>query len=46
LAAPVARRELEQDLALLDDWRAPSEAELQAIRQHGDRVKRHADIFW
>ena len=46
LAAPVARRELEQDLALLDDWRAPSEAELQAIRQHGNRVKRHADIFW
>ena len=46
LAAPTDRRELEHDLALVDDWRAPSQAELQAIRQHGDRVKRHADIFW
>jgi predicted aldo/keto reductase-like oxidoreductase len=46
LAAPAGRRELEHDLALLDDWRAPSQLELEAIRQHGDRVKRHAEVFW
>jgi predicted aldo/keto reductase-like oxidoreductase len=46
LAAPADRRELEHDLTLLDDWRAPSQAELEAIRRHGDRVKRHADVFW
>jgi len=46
LAAPGNRRELEHDLALLDDWRAASEAELEAMRRHGDRVKRHAEVFW
>ena len=46
LAAPGNRCELEHDLALLDDWRAPSEAELEAMRRHGDRVKRHAEVFW
>ena len=46
LAAPGNREELEHDLALLDDWRAPSLAELDAICQHGDRVKRHAGVFW
>jgi predicted aldo/keto reductase-like oxidoreductase len=46
LAAPSDRRELEHDLALLDDWRAPSQSELEAIRAHGDRVKRHAGVFW
>jgi predicted aldo/keto reductase-like oxidoreductase len=46
LAAPGNRRELEHDLAILDDWRAPSEAELVAMRRHGDRVKRHAEVFW
>ena len=46
LAAPSDRRELEHDLALLDDWCAPSRTELEAIRGHGDRVKRHAGVFW
>jgi len=46
LAAPGDRKELEHDLALLDDWREPSQVELDAIRQHGDRVKRHAGFFW
>jgi len=46
LAAPSDRCELEEDLALLEDWHAPSQAELEAIRGHGDRVKRHAGAFW
>jgi predicted aldo/keto reductase-like oxidoreductase len=46
LAAPSNRRELEHALTLLDDWRAPSQAETEAIRRHGDRVKRHAGVFW
>jgi predicted aldo/keto reductase-like oxidoreductase len=46
LAAPSDRHELEHDLVLLDDWRAPSTIELEAIRQHGDRVRRHAGVFW
>lgn len=46
LAAPADRRELEHVLALLEDWRAPSQSELEAIRRHGDRVKRHTDVFW
>jgi predicted aldo/keto reductase-like oxidoreductase len=45
LAAPADRRELEEDLELLDDWRPPG-VELEAIRGHGDRVKRHAGVFW
>jgi predicted aldo/keto reductase-like oxidoreductase len=46
LAAPGGRSELEHDLGLLDDWRAPSQDEYEAIRGHGDRVKRHAGAFW
>jgi predicted aldo/keto reductase-like oxidoreductase len=46
LSAPANREELGDALALLDDWRAPSQAELEALCQHGDRVKRHAGIFW
>jgi aryl-alcohol dehydrogenase-like predicted oxidoreductase len=46
LAAPGNRAELEQVLALVDDWRAPSADEIDAIRRHGDRVHRHASEFW
>jgi len=45
IAAPDGRAELEQDLAILDDWRALTEPELEAIRGHGDRVHRHAGRF-
>jgi hypothetical protein len=31
---------------LLDDWQAPDEKSLEAIRLHGDRVKQHAREFW
>jgi len=46
LTAPGDRSELEHDLGLLDDWRAPSQDEWEAIREHGDRVNRHAGVFW
>ena len=45
LAAPGNRTELLQALGLLDDWRPPTPAELQAMRDHGDRVHRHAKAF-
>ena len=46
LMAPGNRSELESDLKLLDDWRAPAEIEMEAIRAHGERVRRHAGEFW
>ena len=46
LMAPGNRAELEQDLVLLDDWRAPSAGELESIREHGDRVRKNAREFW
>ncbi|MGH9658897.1 MAG: aldo/keto reductase [Bryobacteraceae bacterium] len=42
LAAPATRRELDDTLGLLDDWRAP---DLAALRAHGDRVRRVAGRF-
>ena len=46
LVAPTNRAELEENLTLLDDWRQPSPGALDALRNHGDRVKRHAREFW
>ncbi|HLY17477.1 MAG TPA: aldo/keto reductase [Bryobacteraceae bacterium] len=46
LMAPANRGELENDLKLLEDWRAPTGAEMVAIRAHGERVRRHAGTFW
>lgn len=46
LAAPANRSELEQDLALLDDWRAPDAQAIERLRAHGDRVRKHAGAFW
>jgi predicted aldo/keto reductase-like oxidoreductase len=45
LAAPRDRRQLEYDLTLLEDWRPPSPDELESLRAHGDRVRRHAGAF-
>lgn len=45
LMAPDGRRELEEDLRLLDDWRALTGAEDESLRAHGDRVRRHAGSF-
>jgi predicted aldo/keto reductase-like oxidoreductase len=46
LAAPANRRELEESLVLLDDWRPPETAVRERLLAHGDRVKRHAGAFW
>jgi predicted aldo/keto reductase-like oxidoreductase len=45
LAAPATRRELDEVLTLLDDWRPPAAADSEALRAHGDRVRRHAGAF-
>jgi len=46
LMAPGNRAELEEDLKLLDDWRAPDTSEREQLVEHGERVKRHAGTFW
>jgi predicted aldo/keto reductase-like oxidoreductase len=46
LAAPGNRSELEQALALLDDWRVPEEQEREGLLAHGERVRKHAGVFW
>lgn len=45
LAAPGNREELEQDLTLLDDWRAPEERARASLHAHGDRVRKNASAF-
>lgn len=46
LAAPGNREELEQDLAVLDDWGPLGKEAMESIRRHGDRVRKHAREFW
>jgi predicted aldo/keto reductase-like oxidoreductase len=45
LMAPKSRRELEEDLTVLDDWRGLGASEYAALRAHGDRVRRHGGAF-
>lgn len=45
LMAPNGRPELEENLKLLDDWRAPTAEEFQAMAAHGLRVRRNAGRF-
>lgn len=45
IMAPDGRAELEADLALLDHWRGFRRDEYQSLRDHGDRVRRHAGSF-
>jgi predicted aldo/keto reductase-like oxidoreductase len=45
LMAPGNRRELEEDLTLLEDWRAPRAEEFERLAAHGLRVRRHAGSF-
>jgi len=46
LMAPANREQLEENLQLLDDWRAPRPEEFAALASHGRRVRRHAGVFW
>ena len=45
LMAPDNRKELEDNLTLLADWRPPTQQEREALFQHGERVRRHAGRF-
>jgi len=45
LMAPGNRRELEEDLTLLEDWRPPHPEELEILIAHGQRVRKHAGLF-
>ena len=46
LAAPDGRAELVEDLGALDDPGVPGDGWMNAIRDHGRRVHRHAREFW
>ena len=45
ISAPNDRKELNQNLELLSDWRPPTKKEQTALIQHGDRVYQHAGGF-
>ena len=45
ICAPNGREELDHDLSLLDDWRAPTPEEHRILMEHGDRVYRTAGTF-
>jgi aryl-alcohol dehydrogenase-like predicted oxidoreductase len=45
LMAPNGRAELEEDLTVLDDWRGLEPTAYAELRDHGDRVRRHAPRF-
>jgi predicted aldo/keto reductase-like oxidoreductase len=45
LMAPGNRRELEEDLNLLEDWRPPRPDEFEKLAAHGQSVRRHAGLF-
>lgn len=45
LMAPNGRRELDQDLTLLDSWQGIDPRQHAVMCDHGDRVRRHAGQF-
>jgi aryl-alcohol dehydrogenase-like predicted oxidoreductase len=45
LMAPNGKQELEANLSILDEWEAPSEAELRILKEHGDRVHASSGAF-
>lgn len=45
LMAPNGRRELDENLTLLDDWRACSPTDWELLAAHGNRVRRHGGEF-
>ena len=46
LAAPGNRSELDQTLVLLDDWREAQGDARESLLAHGERVRKHAGMFW
>jgi len=45
LMAPNGQTELEENLSLLDDWRCMDAGQYEKLKEHGDRVHRHAPSF-
>lgn len=45
LMAPRNRKELDENLTLLDDWRSPTDEEMRLLRSHGRRVRRYRRWF-
>lgn len=45
LMAPNGRRELLENLSILENWDPVDETTLEALRRHGDRIRRHAGSF-
>jgi len=45
LMAPANRQELEENLMLLEDWRAPDAEEFERLAAHGRRVRESAGAF-
>jgi hypothetical protein len=43
--APNGRAELDENLALLEDWRGIPDTEYEQLKAHGDRVHEHAGMF-
>jgi predicted aldo/keto reductase-like oxidoreductase len=46
LTAPGNRKQLEENLSLLEDWRAAEPEEAEKLLAHGERVHRYASEFW
>jgi predicted aldo/keto reductase-like oxidoreductase len=46
LMAAGNREELEENLALMDDWRPPADQAMKSMREHGNRVRKHGRKFW
>jgi predicted aldo/keto reductase-like oxidoreductase len=45
LMSPFDRKELDENLLLLSDWRAPTDDEWKILRQHGERVRKYRRWF-
>ncbi|MBI3469598.1 MAG: hypothetical protein HY000_41895, partial [Planctomycetes bacterium] len=45
IMSPNDRRELDEDLTILDRWEPPSPTEYATLVAHGNRVHRHAGSF-
>ncbi|MDW8029697.1 MAG: aldo/keto reductase [Armatimonadota bacterium] len=45
LMAPSNRKELDENLTILDDWREPTQSELEVLVQHGERVRQYRKWF-
>ncbi len=45
LSAPCTRAELDEDLSMLEDWRAPGDDAYRRLAEHGQRVRKHAGPF-